>query len=89
MSIILSADFFNQNFLAAVSNLMSLLFLIQAGNKASATIQPFLLLHLNISPDPVFTIEHALHIFSAAETLEGYRAASRKVWSLVCCSYKF
>ncbi|XP_076915719.1 ubiquitin carboxyl-terminal hydrolase 24-like [Bidens hawaiensis] len=46
------------------------------GNKPSATIQPFLLLHLNICPDPVNTIEDALHLFSAPETLEGYCASS-------------
>ncbi|KAJ4790736.1 Ubiquitin carboxyl-terminal hydrolase 24 [Rhynchospora pubera] len=49
-----------------------------AGNKASATVQPFLLLHLDIFPDVVHTIEDALHFFSAPETLEGYRIASGK-----------
>ncbi|KAL0390783.1 UNVERIFIED_CONTAM: Ubiquitin carboxyl-terminal hydrolase 24 [Sesamum calycinum] len=44
----------------------------RGGNKASATIQPFLLLHLNICPEPVCTIEDALRLFSAPETLEGY-----------------
>lgn len=43
------------------------------GNKASATIQPFLLLHLNICPEPICTVEDALRFFSAPETLEGYR----------------
>ncbi|XP_031101098.1 ubiquitin carboxyl-terminal hydrolase 24-like [Ipomoea triloba] len=46
------------------------------GNKASATVQPFLLLHLNICPDPVCTIEDALRLFSAPETLEGYRTSA-------------
>ncbi|KAL0460936.1 UNVERIFIED_CONTAM: Ubiquitin carboxyl-terminal hydrolase 24 [Sesamum latifolium] len=46
------------------------------GNKASATIQPFLLLHLNICPEPVCTIEDALRLFSAPETLEGYRTSA-------------
>ncbi|XP_051143668.1 ubiquitin carboxyl-terminal hydrolase 24-like isoform X2 [Andrographis paniculata] len=46
------------------------------GNKASATIQPFLLLHLNICPEPVYTIEDALRLFSAPETLEGYRTSA-------------
>lgn len=46
------------------------------GSKASATIQPFLLLHLNICPEPVCTIEDALHLFSAPETLEGYRTSA-------------
>ncbi|KAI4323486.1 hypothetical protein L6164_023085 [Bauhinia variegata] len=45
------------------------------GNRASATIQPYLLLHLDIYPDAVHTIEDALHLFSAPETLEGYRAS--------------
>ncbi|KAI8526133.1 hypothetical protein RHMOL_Rhmol13G0285100 [Rhododendron molle] len=46
------------------------------GSKASATVQPFLLLHLNICPEPVCTIEDALHLFSAPETLEGYRTSA-------------
>ncbi|KAK1429517.1 hypothetical protein QVD17_11727 [Tagetes erecta] len=53
---------------------------------ASATIQPFLLLHLNICPDPVHTIEDALHLFSAPETLEGYRASSAGKAELVSAS---
>ncbi|KAJ6811707.1 ubiquitin carboxyl-terminal hydrolase 24 [Iris pallida] len=48
------------------------------GSKASATIQPFLLLHLDILPEDVHTIEDALHLFSASETLEGYRASAGK-----------
>lgn len=46
------------------------------GNKASATVQPFLLLHLDIYPDAVRTIEDALHLFSVPESLEGYRASA-------------
>ncbi|XP_073124580.1 ubiquitin carboxyl-terminal hydrolase 24 [Henckelia pumila] len=46
------------------------------GNKASATVQPFLLLHLDISHESIQTIEDALHSFSAPETLEEYRASS-------------
>ncbi|XP_076884171.1 ubiquitin carboxyl-terminal hydrolase 24-like [Bidens hawaiensis] len=56
------------------------------GNKASATIEPFLLLHLNICPEPVHTIEDALHLFSAPETLEGYRASSAGKAELVSAS---
>lgn len=56
------------------------------GNKASATIQPFLLLHLNICPEPVHTIEDALHLFSAPEPLEGYRASSAGKAELVSAS---
>ncbi|VVB17295.1 unnamed protein product [Arabis nemorensis] len=44
------------------------------GTKASATVQPYLLLHLDIHPEAVRTIEDALHLFSAPEDLEGYRA---------------
>ncbi|KAA8549818.1 hypothetical protein F0562_001502 [Nyssa sinensis] len=46
------------------------------GHKASATIQPFLLLHLDICPEPVRTIEDALRLFSAPETLEDYRTSA-------------
>ncbi|XP_028789899.1 ubiquitin carboxyl-terminal hydrolase 24 isoform X2 [Neltuma alba] len=46
------------------------------GNRASATIQPYLLLHLDIYPDAVNTIENALHLFSAPETLEGFRTST-------------
>ncbi|XP_020585987.1 ubiquitin carboxyl-terminal hydrolase 24 [Phalaenopsis equestris] len=48
------------------------------GNKASATVQPFLLLHLDILPEAIHTIEDALRFFSAPATLEGYRASSGK-----------
>ncbi|KAL6657119.1 hypothetical protein ACP70R_004899 [Stipagrostis hirtigluma subsp. patula] len=48
------------------------------GNKASATVQPFMLLHLDIFPDAVKTLDHALHLFSAPESLEGYRTAAGK-----------
>ncbi|KAJ3683800.1 hypothetical protein LUZ60_014027 [Juncus effusus] len=46
--------------------------------KASATVQPFLLLHLDIFPESVQNIEHALHLFSAPENLEGYRTNTSK-----------
>ncbi|CAN6697078.1 unnamed protein product [Malus baccata var. baccata] len=46
------------------------------GNKASATVQPYLLLHLDIYPDAVGTIEDALKLYSAPETLEGYRTSA-------------
>ncbi|GAU27620.1 hypothetical protein TSUD_270090 [Trifolium subterraneum] len=49
--------------------------LVKAKGKSSATVQPYRLLHLDIHPDAVHTIEDALHLFSAPETLEGYRAS--------------
>lgn len=45
------------------------------GSRSSATVQPYRLLHLDIYPDAVHTIEDALHLFSAPETLEGYRTS--------------
>ena len=47
-------------------------------NKVSTTIQPFLLLPLDILPEAVHTIEDALHFFSSPELLEGYRISARK-----------
>lgn len=66
-------------------NLESCFYYISSGvgNKASATIQPFLLLHLDIQPQSVHTIEDALHLFSAAEYLEGYRPTAGKVSHLI------
>ncbi|XWS56808.1 hypothetical protein CRYUN_Cryun09bG0117500 [Craigia yunnanensis] len=53
----------------------SLMFL-EDRNKTSATVQPFLLLHLDIHPEAVHTVEDALHLFSAPEYLEGYCAST-------------
>lgn len=47
-----------------------------SGKKPSATVQPYLLLHLDICPEAVRTIEDALHLFSVPESLEGYRASA-------------
>jgi ubiquitin C-terminal hydrolase len=48
------------------------------GNKASATVQPFMLLPLDILPDAVHTVEDALHLFASPESLEGYRVSAGK-----------
>ncbi|KAF0907381.1 hypothetical protein E2562_015873 [Oryza meyeriana var. granulata] len=49
------------------------------GNKASVTVQPFWLIHLDIFPDAVQKLDDALRLFAAPESLEGYRTAAGKV----------
>jgi ubiquitin carboxyl-terminal hydrolase 10 len=56
------------------------------GNKASATVQPFLVLHLDILPEAVQSLEDALKFFAAPESLEGYKAASSKASEVVSAS---
>ncbi|CAN1813812.1 Ubiquitin carboxyl-terminal hydrolase 24 [Linum perenne] len=46
------------------------------GNRATANVEPFFVLHLDICHDAVYTIENALRLFSAPENLEGYRAST-------------
>lgn len=62
-----------------------ILFLLSGtGNKPSATIQPFFLLHLDISHEAVHTIEDALDLLSAPEMLDEYRTSSSgKVCQLI------
>lgn len=50
-----------------------------SGNKASATVQPFMVLHLDIVPEFVHSVEDALRMFAAPESLEGYKPATAKV----------
>ncbi|GBG66673.1 hypothetical protein CBR_g66808 [Chara braunii] len=47
------------------------------GSKPSATVQPFMLLQLDIMPESVKTVEDALHHFTARETLDGYKTKGR------------
>ncbi|EPS58241.1 ubiquitin carboxyl-terminal hydrolase, partial [Genlisea aurea] len=56
------------------------------GSKASATIQPFLLLHINIFPDPICSLEDGLHLFSAQESLDGYRTSASSKAEIVSAS---
>ncbi|KAL2634302.1 hypothetical protein R1flu_005781 [Riccia fluitans] len=56
------------------------------GNKASATVQPFLLLQLDIVPEFVHSVEDALRMFAAPESLEGYKPATGKVGEVVAAS---
>ncbi|KAH9315603.1 hypothetical protein KI387_024230, partial [Taxus chinensis] len=48
------------------------------GNRASATIQPFMLLHLDIFPEAVRTVEDALRLYASPESVEGYRTSTGK-----------
>ncbi|KAJ0980924.1 hypothetical protein J5N97_009179 [Dioscorea zingiberensis] len=68
------------------------------GNPDSVIVQPFLLLHLEIHPETVRTIEDALQLFSASETLEGYKTSTEKcvvhllyymIAILIACSSTF
>ncbi|KAG6557232.1 hypothetical protein Mapa_001159 [Marchantia paleacea] len=56
------------------------------GNKASATVQPFLVLHLDIVPEFVHSVEDALRMFAAPEFVEGYKPATAKVGEVVAAS---
>ncbi|KAH8959219.1 hypothetical protein BDL97_06G067900 [Sphagnum fallax] len=56
------------------------------GNKASATVQPFLVMHLDILPDAIHSVEDALKFFAAPESLEGYKPTSGKGNEVVSAS---
>lgn len=42
-------------------------------------MQPFLVLHLDIVPEVVHSVEDALRFFAAPESLEGYKPSTAKV----------
>uniref|UniRef100_A0A0C9RYR1 Ubiquitin carboxyl-terminal hydrolase n=1 Tax=Wollemia nobilis TaxID=56998 RepID=A0A0C9RYR1_9CONI len=48
------------------------------GNKASATIQPFMLIQLDIFPEAVKSVEDALRLYVSPESLEGYKISTGK-----------
>ncbi len=51
-------------------------------------MQPFLVMHLDILPDAIHSVEDALKFFAAPESLEGYKPTSGKVGGLLlafCC----
>ncbi|KAL6560551.1 hypothetical protein OROGR_004110 [Orobanche gracilis] len=50
--------------------------LLEKGRKESVTVQPFFLLHLDISHEVIQTIEDALRFFAAPETLDEYRPST-------------
>lgn len=50
-----------------------------AGAKPSATVQPFTLMPLNISPESVHSVEDALMLMTAAESIQGYRSEKGQV----------
>ncbi|GAQ92742.1 hypothetical protein KFL_011170010 [Klebsormidium nitens] len=47
------------------------------GSKASATVQPFTIVPLDIAAEVVRSVEDALQLFAAPETLDGYRAPNK------------